>query len=72
MDQLLFLNSEDAQAILGAARIRQFLGSLELTVSLFPSHILFGCGHKIEASMGEIESMHDGMDLSLCPACKQD
>jgi hypothetical protein len=36
-------------------------------LSLYPNTISFGCGHKIEATVSDIEGLDDGTDLSLCP-----
>ena len=40
-------------------------------LSLFPSHIYFHCGHRIEATVADIENLDDGVDLSLCRACRE-
>ena len=38
---------------------------------LFPNYISFGCGHRIEATISDIEGLDDGVDLSFCPTCKR-
>lgn len=40
-------------------------------LKLYPNYISFGCGHKIEATVSDIEGLDDGTDLSLCPTCKR-
>jgi len=44
---------------------------LERALALYPSAIYYQCGHNIPATIGMIESLDDGVDLSVCPACKQ-
>ena len=47
------------------------MNELENALRLFPSKIHFHCGHYIEATVADIENLDDGVDLSLCPACKK-
>jgi DNA-directed RNA polymerase subunit RPC12/RpoP len=42
---------------------------LENALAVYPNYIHFECGHTIEATIGMIESLDDGTDLSECPAC---
>ena len=44
---------------------------IESALSLMGNHISYECGHKIVATVGMIESVHDGMDMRYCPDCRK-
>ena len=54
-----------------ADRLGAEVSTLACALALYPNHISFGCGHKIEATVADIENLDDGTDLSLCPTCKR-